>query len=408
MSLFAKNQQLRRVLYVLWIVIAAVGAWGLWQRAETGHRLANYGSYVPWGLWVAAYIFFIGLSAGAFLLSALVFGFGFNKLERLAPYALLTALATLFMALFSIFLDLGHPFRAVNVFLHPNFGSMMTWMVWLYTAYFILIIAESVLAFRPLLANQQEGLRGMIAKLIGSANGYTDEQRERDESRLKILGRLGIPLAISFHGGVGALFATVVARPYWHSALYPILFLTGALVSGGALMLAVALIFGDDMDPAGEAIQMLRKIVVGLLAFDLLLEWAEYSIPMWYNIGPEAALMKEVLFGHYWYVFWVFHFGLGAIIPLILFMRAPKSAPALITGGLLTALTYMAVRLNLVVPALIEPQLKGLENAYIRSRLVFEYFPSAMEWSVLAGITALGAALWYVGYRLVLNRERMA
>ena len=77
---------------IVWAIAFAAGAVGVFLRLTTGHELANYGSYVPWGLWVAAYVYFSGLSAGAFLISALVYAGGVRRLEPVARVALLTAL----------------------------------------------------------------------------------------------------------------------------------------------------------------------------------------------------------------------------------------------------------------------------------------------------------------------------
>src|SRR5579884_3296440 len=62
----AMRTVLTPALWVLWIVLAGAGGAGFAERLAWGHRLASYSSYVPWGMWVAAYIYFTGLSAGAF------------------------------------------------------------------------------------------------------------------------------------------------------------------------------------------------------------------------------------------------------------------------------------------------------------------------------------------------------
>ena len=97
-----------RVGWWLWGALAVAGTVGVWQRLTQGHLLANYGSYVPWGLWVAAYIYFVGLSAGAFLLSSLVYVFKVKVLEPIGRLSLVVAVITLFMALLSIWFDIGY------------------------------------------------------------------------------------------------------------------------------------------------------------------------------------------------------------------------------------------------------------------------------------------------------------
>lgn len=53
----------RWVFAALWLAALVVGGAGVIGRLTDGHRLVGYSNYVPWGLWVAAYIHFIGRSA---------------------------------------------------------------------------------------------------------------------------------------------------------------------------------------------------------------------------------------------------------------------------------------------------------------------------------------------------------
>ncbi|MBC7353802.1 MAG: polysulfide reductase NrfD, partial [Thermogutta sp.] len=76
------------LVIIAWIFFAVLGLQGIAERLWHGHHAANYGSYVVWGLWVSAYIYFIGLSAGAFLLSSLIYVFDFKQLENLGRLSL--------------------------------------------------------------------------------------------------------------------------------------------------------------------------------------------------------------------------------------------------------------------------------------------------------------------------------
>jgi len=362
--------------WAIWVIAAAIGLHGMWLRFTTGHLAAGYTSYVPWGLWVAGYIYFIGLSAGAFLLSSLVCVFGVRRLELIARLTLATAAITLALALITIWFDLGHAGRFWETFTRPQFHSMMAWMVWLYTAYLIVILAELYYALR---------------------NELTPSQKRR----LATLGALGVPLAVAFHGGVGALFATVGARPVWHTAVYPIIFLNGALLSGGALITAIVAFLWPRRDSQWrDALQLLGKIVLGLLAFDVILEISEYLVPMWYGIGGEYHLLRNVLLGPQWYVFWLIHVTLGVVIPGLILWRGRGAAPI---GGAaaLIAVTYLAVRIELVVPGLVRSPLPGLAQAYQSARLSFHYSPTFFEWEILIGVVALGVGLFYLVWKLL-------
>lgn len=401
----------------LWVVLGiafVIGLIGVVQRLFLGHTLTGYGSYVVWGLWVSMYIYFIGLSAGAFLISSLIYVFGVKQLEKLGKLSLFIAVVTLPMALLSIVFDLGHMERFWFVFTRPHFSSMMAWMVWLYTAYFFLLLVETWVALRGdlvriVLDGERKKDMGVlekiqfgVAKLLTFGNtNLSDNAINKDNKLLKILGSIGIPLAIAFHGGVGALFAVVGARPYWHSALYPILFLTGALLSGGAAITAIVAVFWESGDEKRKLVTFLGKCVLGLLIFDLLLEFAEYSIPLWGGMAPHVQALKLVLFGEYAWVFWIVHLFFGTIIPLFYLIAEPKSIFRIGAASTLVASMYLAVRLNLVIPGLITPEVAGIQSAYVDHRLIFSYAPTFHEWLVSLWIISFGLIIFYLGWEIL-------
>ena len=67
----------------------------------------------------------------------------------------------------------------------------------------------------------------------------------------------------------------------------------------------------------------------------------------------------------------------------------------------LIAATFMSVRLNIVIPALAIPELKGLESAFIEKRLEFSYVPSLNEWQVALFIVTLAVGLFYIGMKVL-------
>ncbi|HLF18420.1 MAG TPA: NrfD/PsrC family molybdoenzyme membrane anchor subunit [Candidatus Omnitrophota bacterium] len=392
-------------LWGFWIVLAVLGTMGLFERFVSGHKMAAYGSYVIWGLWVSAYIYFIGLSAGAFLLSSLIYVFGMHKLERIGKLSLFVAIITLFMALTSIIFDLGRMERFYYVYTSPNFGSMMAWMVWLYTVYFLVMLVEMWFAIRGDLArwSAMNGVRGILGRTLAwTKRPLTLQQEASARDWLKWLAAIGIPLAVAFHGGVGALFSTIAAHPFWHTPLMPILFLTGALVSGGALMaFMVSTFWPHRNEEFQQMVKFLGRVVVGLLLFDVVLEWAEFSVPMWYGVGHEYELLMYVLFGQFWWVFWILHVGCGIVIPLTLLTVKGDKPWAVGLAGLLIAMTFLTVRLNIVIPGLIDPNLRELQSAFVHPRLMFSYMPSFFEWQVTMFIVAIGMALTYLGFKFL-------
>ena len=404
------NSSFKKIAWVVWLILALLGVAGVFERIIHGHASANYGSYVVWGLWVSAYIYFAGISAGSFLFSSVIRLAQIKKLERLANISLFVAMIALLLGLFSIWIDLGSMWRAHRVLTNPNFESVMAWMIWLYTTYSIVLMISLWLTLRPELARwiEKDSLQGWIGRTFSfTKKELTPVQEENGYRWLRMLSAFGIPLAILFSGGVGALFGSIAARSYWHTPLVPILFLVGALVSGGGLLMFVFAAFWKNRDEKYiQTLKLLGQIVVGLLLFDLMLEFAEFSIPMWYGIGPEYALMTEILFGYFWWVFWIVHLVIGSAIPVFLILKFGDKPWANGLAGFLIATMFLAVRLNVVIPGLIEPSLKLLESSFVDRRLKFEYLPSFFEWQILFFAVALGIALFYIGYRyLPLSEE---
>ena len=360
---------IRNLLVLLWTAALLAGGYAVVLRLTSGHRLAGYGSYVVWGLGVAQYIYFMGISAGAFLLSSLYYVFGVKKLEAMARPALLAAFAGLVAGLVSIWTDLGWMSRAFSVLYRPNFHSMMAWMIWLYAAY------------------------GLLLLFVGYSVLKGDQRRARTASII------GVPLVMALSGGVGALFATLGSRPLWHTPLYPVFFILGALVSAAGLLLAMLALWDERNSAAVEAGRGLVPIVLGLLAADVLLEWAEYSVGLWYGIGGEQEILRQILFGQYWWVFWIVHVLLGLVVPVVLLLAKPRDVAAQGAAGLLVVVTYLAVRLNLVIPGLVTPELQGLETSFTDARLVFRYSPSPFEWGIFLFAAAVAVGLIWAGAR---------
>ncbi|HEX2916027.1 MAG TPA: NrfD/PsrC family molybdoenzyme membrane anchor subunit [Chloroflexia bacterium] len=400
-----KALSLKNAFWLLGALFFLVGLAGWSDRLTNGHRGANYGSIITWGLWVAAYIYFIGLSAGSFLISSLVYVFNVKRFERIGRLAVFTAVVTLLMALLSIWADLGHMERAANVLLFPNFESPMAWMIWLYSTYFLLLVVEMWFLLRRdmVVGAQESGWKSKVYRVLtfGSKKD-TDASAERDRKIVRVLATIGVPVAIMFHGGVGTLFGVVAARPLWNTGLFPILFLLSALASGGALLTLITAVFQDGLSRNRDIVITLGKVILGLLLLDVLFQISEYLVAFRSGIPGHIEGLKMIMSGPYWWVFWVWQLGIGTLIPiLLLVLPTRKDARWVSLSGLLIALGFIGVRLNIVIPGLAEEEIKGITQAVSTPRLTTQYFPSATEWLLTIGIVGLGLLLFGLGEMLL-------
>lgn len=397
------REPLKTVFWLTGGMMFLVGLGGWYSRLVYGHLDANYGNIVVWGLWVAAYIFFIGLSAGAFLVSSLVYVFDMERFESIGRVALFTAVVTLVMALLSIAVDLGHMFRAWHVMVYANFKSPMAWMIYLYSFYFVILSLELWFLLRTdfvRLARQGGRGAGLYRMLsLGSRDG-SDERHVRDRRIVKVLATIGIPTAIMFHGGVGALFGTVAARPHWHSGLFPILFLLSALVSGGALLVVIAAVFQDGLRRNRATILELGRLVGALLALDVLFQISEYLIAFRGGIPGHTAGLLLVLKGPFKEVFWGGQLFLGTLVPLALLALPTRKQPwAVVAACAMIVVGIFGLRLNIVIPGLAVEEVRGMAAAVSTPRITEGYFPSLSEWLLTISVSGLGMLAFGLGER---------
>jgi protein NrfD len=221
-----------------------------------------------------------------------------------------------------------------------------------------------------------------------------------------------VPLAILFHGGVGALFGVISARPAWNSGLFPLLFLVSALVSGGGLLTAIYAFLAPKRGSEAHRrlVVDLGKLILGLTLLDILFTFAEYSIAMYGAIPSEVSPLLKTMTGPFWYVFWIGQVGLGMVVPVILLVwKRTRQSPVWIgLAGASIVLAFVSVRLNIVIPPLSVPELQGLEQAVPSLRMSMTYVPSLMEWFLSIGIVGLGMALFALGYNLLPVRPQAA
>lgn len=396
---------LKRVFWILGIVLFAVGMIGWYDRFANGHRNANYGSFVTWGLWVAAYVFFMGLSAGSFLISSLAYVFRVKRFENVARLAVFTAVVTLLLGLLSISVDLGHMGRAYRVLLHPNFSSPMAWMIWAYLVYFVLLMTQFWLLIRADLARAASngGFRAALCGILTLGVRDTSAERaERDLRKARVIAGIGLPVALMFPAGVGALFGVVAAQPAWNSGLFPVLFILSAVASGAALLTVTATVFQDGWRRNRETVVALGCVVLVALLLVVLCEMSEFLVGLYGGVPGHVHALGLVLSGPYWWVFWVWQLALGAVVPILLLSLPTRKDPRWVSlSGLLVAVGFVGVRLNIVIPSLAGEELRGLSEAVVSARLQTSYFPSSTEWLLMAGVVGLGLLLFGVGETLL-------
>ena len=362
---------IKKVLYGLGALALLFGLYGFYTRLFVGERDVNYGSYVTWGLWVAMYLFFAGISTGAYMLATLDYLFDMSLFKGTGKFALWGALVTMPAALMTIGMDLGHMERIWKVYLQPNFFSLLAQMVWGYTIFLLVIALSLWFAIR-----------------------------DRRDLMMKVLMAVGLFLAVFLSGGVGALLGINANRAYWHIGLLPAQFPVFSLASGMALMLIIISWFNIiEETRRSQLLWIIGLLSVVLTIVKVYFLWADFSQSLYSGIPDNVKAVNLVLFGPYAWAFWGLQIGLGTVIPILVLLQPKLAKDGWWAGlmGVFILVGFAVARANIVFPALAIPELKGLISAFHGPHLNIDYFPSLLEWSVTFGVVGLTTLAYILG-----------
>lgn len=262
-----------------------------------------------WHWLIVIYLFLGGLGAGSYLTSfAAEQGWlGKNSsLKRVGYYiaAPIVAFGTVLLV-FDLGQGLTKPWLLIRLL--SNFSSVMTWGVYILSAFIIVGFLKGFLTFT-------------------------------NKSVPNILTWAGAILALATGAYTGLLLSVVEAVPFWSTGLMPVLFVVSALSTGLSLTSLLAPLF--EKRHSSEAREGQAHIL--LIAAELLIVgifFGMMSSGMNGPVGKESAAL--VVSGVYWLVFWGYFICLGLLLPLGVFtlqyLRSKQSAPEGVTVPYLAA-----------------------------------------------------------------------
>ncbi|WP_436935377.1 NrfD/PsrC family molybdoenzyme membrane anchor subunit [Halovenus marina] len=252
------------------LIVTSLGDWGS-------------GGGVTWGLYIGAFIWWVGIAHGGIILSAAVRLFGMDRYQPVARMAELLTIAALSMAGLYIVVHTGRPDRLVLSILpaYPTTvqSSPLVWDVTVITLYFVLTATYLALTLRYDIAR----LRHRLPSILGPVYkimllGYSEEEDEIIERMVWWLALGIIVLApLLLHGGVIPwLFSLLPSMPGWQGAVQGPQFLTIALTSAisGVIILSYAMRWAYDWE-AVLPDEVFRGLTMWLGLFSLLFIWLQ-------------------------------------------------------------------------------------------------------------------------------------
>jgi Ni/Fe-hydrogenase subunit HybB-like protein len=337
---------------------------------------------VSWGLYIAQFTFLVGVAASAVMVVLPYYLHNYKVFGRIVILGEFLAVSAVLMCMLFVFVDMGQPTRVMNVILHPTLHSVMFWDFMVLIGYLLLNL------------------------VIGSVTIEAERKDVPPPRWVRPLIYLSIPWAVSIHTVTAFLYAGLVARPFWMTAILAPRFLASAFASGPSLLILLALLvrrFGK-FDAGREAVRALSTIVTYAMAINLFFVVVELFTSL-YGAIPHDVHAFTYLFvgldGHAALTPWTWVGDALAVVCTVLLLipalRRRERWLALLCGGVITAI-WIEKGLALVVTGFIPSPLGHIT----------EYAPTAPEIAITIGVYATGGLVLTVLYKIVVTvRERL-
>ncbi|MFC4405960.1 NrfD/PsrC family molybdoenzyme membrane anchor subunit [Haloarchaeobius iranensis] len=397
-------------------LVAALGAIGVWvffylQQLQHGlivTNLADWGSGggVPWGLYIGAFIWWVGIAHGGIILSAAVRLLGMDRYQPVARMAELLTIAALTCAGVFILIHVGRPDRLVTSVL-PAWPTRVQWspLMWdvtVITAYFVLTATYLALTIRYDIHRLRDRLPDQLEPVYAVLMvGYSEREDAIVERMVWWIAFAIIIMApLLLHGGVIPwLFALLPSMAGWAGGVQGPSFLSIALTSAVSGIIIVAASFRraygwEELVP----VEVFRGLAKWLGFFGLIFLWLQlqqvitgiFAAPTTLQHATEVKIATPV--------YWV---AIGLVLAAMLYVFACSLRPSLFSIPVLVALSF-----GVLVGTLVEKVLfvvEGLQHAHFQlyDGVPGVYVPSPVELSALLGTVGIVVLFFLVVAKVI-------
>ncbi len=337
---------------------------------------------VGWGFAIVNFVWWVGIGHAGTLISAvlLLLKQGWrNSINRFAEAMTLFAVAC--AGVFPL-IHTGRPWLAYWLFPYPNtmgvwpqFRSPLLWDVFAVSTYATISALFWFVGLIPDLATFRDSAQNPVAKKIYGllAMGWRGSARhwKRYESAYLLLAGLATPLVLSVHTVVSFDFAISIV-PGWHTTVFPPYFVAGAIYSGFAMVLVLAIpirkFYGVQDMMTMRHLDNAAKVMLGtglIVAYGYTMEafYAYYS-----GSGYEYFVLKNRMLGPLAWSYWCLIL-FNVLIPQLLWIRKVRqNTLALFFTSLVVLLGMWLERFVIVVTSLHRDFLPSSWGMYTATR----------------------------------------
>ncbi len=376
-----------------YLLTAGIGIWGV-------------NIPVAWGFAIVNFVWWIGIGHAGTLISAILLLLRQAWRQSINRFAeAMTLFAVACAGLFPL-LHLGRPWYFYwllpypsTMGIWPQFRSPLVWDVFAVQTYFTVSLLFWYVGLIPDLATLRDRARRRVPRFLYGilAMGWRGSavHWHRYEMTYLLLAGLATPLVVSVHTVVSFDFAISLV-PGWHSTIFPPYFVAGAIYSGFAMVMTLAIplraLYGlEDF----ITMRHLRNMALIMLATGLIVAYGYLmeTFMGWYsgNLHERFVLLNRA-FGPYGSLFWLLLL-FNLLVPQALWVaRVRASVPALFLIALSVNVGMWLERFVIVVVSLHRDFLPSAWGMYA---------PTRWDWATLVGSVGLFLALMFLFVRFL-------
>ncbi len=372
------------------------------------HGVGIWGIDIPiaWGFAITNFVWWIGIGHAGTLISAILLLFQQKWRTSINRFAeAMTLFAVACAGLFPI-LHLGRPQYFYWLIPYPDafgvwpqFRSPLVWDFFAVATYATVSLTFWYVGLVPDLATMRDRAKRMWVRVVYGffALGWRGSAKhwQRYQRAYFLLAALATPLVVSVHSIVSLDFAVGII-PGWHSTIFPPYFVGGAVFSGFAMVLTIAIplrsAYGLQDFITARHLDNMAKVMLAsglVVAYGYLME----IFTGWYSGNLyESFVTANRILGPYGFLFWIMMIC-NVAIPQLLWLRSVRSNPLLLfIIALLVNVGMWTERFVIVVTS--------LSRDFLPSSWGF-YVPTLWDWATFLGTIGLFAALLFLFIRFL-------
>jgi Ni/Fe-hydrogenase subunit HybB-like protein len=378
---------------VAYLFFMGVGIWGI-------------NVPVAWGFAIINFVWWIGIGHAGTLISAILLLLHQRWRTSINRFAeAMTIFAVMCAGIFPL-IHMGRPWYFYWLFPYPNstgtwpqFRSPLAWDVFAVSTYFTVSLIFWYVGLIPDFASMRDRAPTKLQRVIYGifALGWRNSAYHwrRYEKLYLLLAGLGTPLVLSVHTVVSFDFAVSIV-PLWHATIFPPFFVAGAIFSGFAMVIVLAIplrkMYKLEDFITDKHLDNCAKVMLGtgmLVCYGYFSEvWMA-----WYGRGTYewGTTWQRIWAGPYAWSYWTLIFC-NFVVPQILWWPAArKHLPTLMIVSLVVLVGMWFERYVIVIT---------LSREYLPSAWGM-YAPTAWDWATMIGSLGLFITLFMLFVRFI-------